>query len=849
MLSKRDKDLREYSGHHYREASITIFLSLVLILILSLVLTVIEGARRTTAMVFAERALTTSMDSVLAGFYGPLMEEYHLLGLDCSYDDTGSDYDEIAGIMKDYMSYTLNPRRDIDGGKRLNLYVNSLESVEIISGTRLVDHKGEVFVHEVCEYMKYRTVGDGVEFFLDKASLLEQPKKVSVLYEEKVQLEEKLVTIDEGILALMKYIDGVSTGRKGLIREKGGGIRTERCFAKKILYEYPTMENTEINNETVFKTLQNQYIDPSNAFNAINNSFIRIAEIIKAIDALEDNMEAVHESIEAERKALSQLRETLSGIKKEDKAYKESIEESIKELEKRISGLEDGASDLQDEIEVYKMELMDCINTITLKGSDINDLVSGSLTAAEQAILELEQIIITADEAEPLIKSYEKSFNKKKEGLDTDIKESLEEGLEEIKKYQIDNSEGYDFPRMKEILIRDYNILVSCMDSLNRGYEAIIVNDYTRAGDAYKSAYRDLLSYETKGLTLNYSSLAIEEKDGPDYIGGIKDLIAEGITGLVINPETISDKEISSELLPSIIDMLSEEEESFSFSKLLKNMNIGGKDAGTGGLFASFGDYSLGSLVGDGADEILERILMQAYIQEHFHSFPVNEEEKEGRKPSVLSYEQEYLIYGKTNDKDNLQAIIGRLILIRTILNFATILGNKEKWKEAKNIATSLVGFTGLPILVAITQGVLMILLALAAALVDTCALLTDKEVPIIKKKIDLEYSELLLLTRPNIQKKAALYKDEKGLSYNDYLVLFLCLTNQRKLSYRMMDLIQENIRIRYGTSFNLQNCIFGYEAEAVFDIKPVFTTFSFMHKYIRADIDKPLTIRAECSY
>ena len=836
--------------NHSQEASITVFLSLVLLLILSLVMTVIEGARQTSAKVFAERALYTSMDSVLAGFYGPLMEEYHLLGLDCSQEDSSSKYGEIAVRMEDYMSYTLNPGHGIYGaGNRLNLYPTSLEAVELISETNLLDHKGEVFIHEVTEYMKYRTVGDVAEFLLDKASLLEQPKKVSVLYEEKVKLEEKLVTIDEGVLALMRYIDGVSTGRKGIIKGKGGTLKTEACFIKKILFVSPTMESTGINNEIVFLALENQYTDPSKIFNLIDSSFIRLNEIIEAIKVLEASLEEVLKNIEQASAALGQLVESLANNKEADEDYIESIEESIIEAEEGLSGLEDEADALRTGIDAYKMEQTNCISTITSYGNNLYELISGSLTASEQAIIEMEQIIITAKEAEPLIKSYESNLEGKKEGLDTKVYESLEEGLEELKRYDINNSYGYDFPRMKEILSNDYNILISSLDSLNNGYQAMLSEDYLGAKEAYTRAYQSLLAYEAQGLNINYSTLVLEDEDSPDFLGGMKDLIEEGITSLVIDPKTISDNEISEEQLPSIIDMMSGDEEGFSFSNLLKNMKIGGKNSGTGDLFGSFGDYSLGALIGDGANEISERLLVQGYISEHFYRFSVKDEEKEGRKPSVLTYEREYLLYGKTSDKDNLQAIIGRLILIRTLLNFTSILGEKEKWNEAKSIATKLVGFTGLPVLVAITQGVLMILLALASALVDTCALLIGKDVPLLKKKVEERYSDLLMLTRENIRKKADSYKDDKGLSYNDYLTLFLFLTNQRKLSYRMMDLIQENIKMRYGTNISLQNCVFGYEAEARFQIKPLFTSFTFINKYINTSNNMPLIIRAECSY
>ena len=843
--------MKKNKGNLHSNGSITVFLSLVLVLILSLVMTIIEGARQTTARVIAVRSLSASMDSVLAEFYGPLMEEYHLLGLDISYGETSSKVGDVEQRMEEYMSYTLNPRQGLSGtGDSRELYGISLDSVQVQDKTSLLDHKGQIFIHEVTEYMKYETLGDVAEFFLDKVSLLEQPKKVSVLYDEKVKLEEKLVTIDEGILALMKYIDGLSTGRKGLKIGKGGKLKTESSFAKRIIYEDPSMETTGINNEKVFFAIQSKYMDPSEAFTIIYNSIERVEQIKEAVVGLESRIDSIKNSKSEKKETLKEQKETLSNIKKEDKEGKKSVEASIKQTKEEISDLEDEIDSVYSDIKVYNSEEGECISAITSNGYKLQDLVSGSLTATEQAIIELEQIIITAEEAKPLIKDYEKLLDKEKEGLSDDICLSLEEGLAELKRYQLDNSGGYDFPGMLEILNSNYKVLSSCITSINSGYDHISLQDFSGAKLAYNKACEELLAYKTKGLNINYSTLVVTKDDSPDLVDSVKDLIKGGIMGLVVDTKSVSNKEIDTNMLPSILDMLTEEDQGFSFTKLLKGMKIGGKDSKMGGLFGSFGNYSIGSLLGKAGDEIAEGILFQAYIDDHFHRFPVNEEETKGRKPSVLAYEREYILCGKSTDKDNLEAVIGKLLLIRTILNFTTILGDKEKWEEAKTIATTLVGFTGLPILVAITQGILIILLAFASAMIDTCALLIGKELPILKKEVDLKFPELLTLTRNNILKKAEDYKEDKGFSYNDYLTLFLFITNKRKRSFRMMGLIQENINIRYDTEFNLQNCIFAYKAEAEFHIKPLFTTLSFMEKYNnKSNFKKPLIVQAEYSY
>ena len=115
-------------------------------------------------------------------------------------------------------------------------------------------------------------------------------------------------------------------------------------------------------------------------------------------------------------------------------------------------------------------------------------------------------------------------------------------------------------------------------------------------------------------------------------------------------------------------------------------------------------------------------------------------------------------------------------MLIRTITDFITILGDRSKVIEAKELAAVLVGFTGLPLLVSALQTVFMLSLAFAEALIDTCALLLGKELPILKKKTVLEYKDIFLLNKSFIKSKAqGLSNNPKGktLTYEDYLRIF----------------------------------------------------------------------------
>ena len=832
------------------QASITIYLSLVLLLILSLVMTIIEGARQTTARVFAERALTTSMDSILAEFYGPLMEEYHLLGLDSSYGEDTYKELEIISKMEDYMSYTFMPKQGLGkANKQLDLYGITLDSVDILGKTTFMDYQGELFIHQITEYMKYKELGNVAEFLLNKASLLEQPQKISYLYNEKLKLEEELVAIDEGILALMKHIDGISTGKKGIKRNKDGSIKTNEDFVKRIIYDTPTKESTGINNDLVFQALKNQYVDPSTYFSVIEDAFIKIAEIEVIIDQLVNSLQMIDKEIDEANESLKQLEEILSNLDNKDKEGKKALKKEIKNLKKDISNLKDEKDEVNKDIKTHNKEIDNYIDVIGSQSDIIRSLATECKNQSHKAISELEDIIKTAKKAEPMIISYEENLDNAKEGLNEELIESLEDNLKELKQYQLDNKAGYDFLRMKEILNYDIEVLESCIKNLDEGDKLVKDMNFVSAKDSYISADTKLRSYEISGLNIDYSTLVVNNEESPDFIDGIKNLVEEGILSLVIDLDSISNKEIIPDNLPSTIYSLLEGEQGFSFSSLLSNMKIGSKDSGMTGLFGSFGDASIGSLIGDALEEIAENILIQEYISQHFYKYPSSGESTKAYKPSALAYEREYLLFGKMTDKDNLEAIIIRIILIRTLLNFTTILTDKELVKEAKSIASVLVGFTGLPILVSITQCILMVLLAFVSALVDACALLMGKELPILKKKVDLNYLDILLVSREMIKKEASSYKDEGGFSYNDFLTLFLYLTNEKDLTYRMMDLAQENINLRYGSKFSFENCLFAYEVEAKFSIKPLFTTFSFVQKHITGNINEPLILKAEYSY
>ena len=86
-----------------RKGYITVFLSLSLTLILSLVFTVIEGARISAIRMKFEYVTDIGMNSVLAEYHRELLEQYDLLFVDTSYGGSAPSIVNTEGHLESYL--------------------------------------------------------------------------------------------------------------------------------------------------------------------------------------------------------------------------------------------------------------------------------------------------------------------------------------------------------------------------------------------------------------------------------------------------------------------------------------------------------------------------------------------------------------------------------------------------------------------------------------------------------------------------------------------------------------------------------------------------------------------------
>ena len=137
-----------------KKGSITIYMSLLLAVLLSLFLTVIEGAKSRAISLRADCAFDLSVYSVFAEYNRQLYKEYGLLFIDTAYGEQTASLDRVNRHLNYYMQQNLD--QDKKGIKLFDFTKCFPEQTEITGCSYATDNKGEVFERQAVEYMKHK---------------------------------------------------------------------------------------------------------------------------------------------------------------------------------------------------------------------------------------------------------------------------------------------------------------------------------------------------------------------------------------------------------------------------------------------------------------------------------------------------------------------------------------------------------------------------------------------------------------------------------------------------------------------------------------------------------------------
>lgn len=181
---------------------------------------------------------------------------------------------------------------------------------------------------------------------------------------------------------------------------------------------------------------------------------------------------------------------------------------------------------------------------------------------------------------------------------------------------------------------------------------------------------------------------------------------------------------------------------------------------------------------------------------------------------SSFSYQVEYILQGKGNDLDNLRGMANQILLVREAANVAYLFSDGQKKSEARGAALLITGVLGMPELEEPVTQLILFAWGYAESVKDLRMLFDGEKVPIIKDSgsWNTPFSQLLTF-RGHLSEYP---RGQKGLGYGDYLQAFLFLESQEKVTERLMDVMEADIRQTKGNScFRIDGCMDAMTAEA----------------------------------
>lgn len=336
-----DKNLR---------GSISIFLAFIIVLILALVGTTLEGNRLLYAKAFTKQSLSLAVDSLLTKFYLPLYQEYHVFFLDTGLYNQEEERNEIESQIKENMSYILNSQTSIST-QSVNLTQVNIE--EVTASYKLLIDNQSIFLEQALLYMSQKDedkAGKEIEF----KQIVKDIKDQNVNYEiisNKLKIEQSIAEVYQPVLKIIQLVEGIDCSKNGFRYHKNGKLRVIKSFVKKICIGKVNQTNVFVKPNKIWKALEHSYIDIIKEYQDIQD-VVKETIIGSKDHALNDESQQIIVECNKKQKELNvnilkgkkQLEEVLN-VMKELENKNQKIESEIIEHEKMIKGFQGEVKD------------------------------------------------------------------------------------------------------------------------------------------------------------------------------------------------------------------------------------------------------------------------------------------------------------------------------------------------------------------------------------------------------------------------------------------------------------------------------------------------------------------------
>ena len=217
-----------------------------------------------------------------------------------------------------------------------------------------------------------------------------------------------------------------------------------------------------------------------------------------------------------------------------------------------------------------------------------------------------------------------------------------------------------------------------------------------------------------------------------------------------------------------------------------------------------------------------DKILALEYADKYLSDYGAAAQDRALTQDRALVYELEYVVGGKESDKENLEAVVGRLLLTREAANVVHIMMDGRKRLEVSEMAMMLAGVTANAAVIKAVEYGLIGAWAYVESVLDVRALLHGDKISFIKGQNQWTSSLMSLSTVLDGSLRAK--NCEGGLSYQSYLKGLLFLMQEKQLAYRIMDVMEQTLRktalyrnCRMDSMICAADYALSYEADTLF--------------------------------
>ena len=230
--------------------------------------------------------------------------------------------------------------------------------------------------------------------------------------------------------------------------------------------------------------------------------------------------------------------------------------------------------------------------------------------------------------------------------------------------------------------------------------------------------------------------------------------------------------------------------------------------------------------VRQGTNGLEERLMFNEYVLKNFssavpdegNSGSTEESGKTGRRS--LAYEAEYILEGKSSDKENLESFLMKLFLVRMALNYVYLMGDSAKQAEVTTLAVAVTTVLLIPEAAEVLKQLILLAWAAGESVVDIRALLSGNRTALTKSSDTWQLPLSSLLTLGSGTEQTDGSDVPGGITYKDYLRMFLFLKDPDDVNMRVLDRIEGNIRSEYGMDwFRADQCITKMETKNTSEI------------------------------